>query len=134
MAIAAAIVGSGLAVVRASAATPTCTPGRPTVVGSGADRLTVTIPGCASEAGLTGYRVQVLATAANTAATPVDVAIGTTQTEVTGLEAGTLHRFRVAARNADGVGPFGPASADAAPPFTSTSAMVDRQYLDFNGA
>ena len=134
VAIAAAIVGSGLAVVRASAATPTCTPGRPTVVGSGADRLTVTIPGCASEAGLTGYRVQVLATAANTAATPVDVAIGTTQTEVTGLEAGTLHRFRVAARNADGVGPFGPASADAAPPFTSTSAMVDRQYLDFNGA
>ncbi|MGN6694786.1 MAG: putative Ig domain-containing protein [Aquihabitans sp.] len=134
MAVVATTVLSALVGVRAEAAAPTCTPGKPAVVGSGADRLTVTTPGCASDAGLTGYRLQVLATAGNAVATTVDVAIGTTQTEVTGLQAGTLYRFRVAARSADGVGPFGAASADAAPPFTSTTAMVDRQYLDFNGA
>jgi hypothetical protein len=134
VAVVATTVLSALVGIRAEAAAPTCTPGKPAVVGSGADRLTVTTPGCPSDAGLTGYRVQVLATAANTVATTVDVAIGTTQTEVTGLQAGTLYRFRIAAKNADGVGPYGVASADAAPPFTSTTAMVDRQYLDFNGA
>ena len=132
--VAVAVVGSLLAAAPATAAAPTCTPGKPAVVGSGADRLTVTLPGCASEAGVTGYRLFVLATASNAAAGQVDVGIGTTQTEVTGLQAGTLYRFRLAARNADGVGPTGAVSADASPPFTSLSTMVDRQYLDFNGA
>lgn len=134
VAVAVAIVGGTMGVVPAAAAAPTCTPAKPTVVGSGADRLTVTVPGCASDAGLTGYRVLVTATAANTPAGQVDVGIGTTQTEVTGLQAGTLYRFRVVARNADGVGPASPASTDAAPPFTTATALVDRQYLDFAGA
>ncbi len=134
VAITLAIVGGALAAVPAAAAAPTCTPAKPAVVGSGADRLTVTVPGCSSDAGLTGYRLFVLATGANTAAGQVDVGVGTTQTEVTGLQAGTLYRFRLAARNGDGVGPSSPASTDAAPPFTSTTALVDRQYLDFNGA
>ena len=134
VAVAVAIVGGAMGAVPAAAAAPTCTPAKPTVVGSGADRLTVTVPGCASDAGLTGYRVLVTATAANTPAGQVDVGIGTTQTEVTGLQAGTLYRFRVVARNADGVGPASPASTDAAPPFTTATALVDRQYLDFAGA
>lgn len=103
-------------------------------MGSAGDRLTVALSGCASEAGVTGYRLFVLATAANTPAGQIDVGVGSTQTEVTGLQAGTLYRFRLAARNAEGVGPSSAVSADAAPPFTSTTAMVDRQYLDFNGA
>lgn len=128
-----AVVGSGLSAAPAEAAAPTCTPAKPSVVGSGAKRLTVTIPGCTSDAGLTGYRLLVLATASNTVASQVDVPIGTTQTEVTGLQAGTLYRFRLVARNGDGVGPASPVSGDASPPFTSTTSLVDRQYLDFNG-
>jgi outer membrane protein assembly factor BamB len=123
-----------MAPVPAAAAAPTCTPGRPVVIGSGTARLTVTTPGCSTEAGLTGYRLSVLATGASTPVDQVDLAIGTTQTEVTGLQAGTLYRFRLAARNGDGVGPAGAASEDAAPPFTTTTRLVDRQYLDFNGA
>ena len=133
-AVSIAVVGGAMAAVPASAAVPTCTPGKPAIVGSGAGRLTVTLPGCGSDAGLTGYRLFTLATAANTPSGQVDVGIGTTQTEVTGLQSGTLYRFRLAARNGDGAGPTGPISADAAPPFATTTALVDRQYLDFNGA
>ena len=121
------VLGSLAAVLPASvavAAAPTCTPGAPVVVGSNVDRLTITVPGCATEAGVTGYRIQVLATAAETATT-VDVPLGTTQREVTGLTAGTLYRFRLAARNADGAGPWSARSADAIAPFTSTGALVD---------
>ncbi|WP_421118270.1 putative Ig domain-containing protein [Aquihabitans daechungensis] len=134
MAVSIAVIGGALAAVPAAAAAPTCTPAKPVVVGSGADRLTVTVPGCSSDAGLTGYRLFILATGASSPAGQIDVGVGTTQTEVTGLQAGTLYRFRLAARNGDGIGPSGPASTDAAPPFTTTSAMVNRQYLDFNGA
>ncbi|MCU1369887.1 MAG: Ig family protein [Ilumatobacteraceae bacterium] len=134
VAISVAVIGGALAAVPAAAAAPTCTPGKPVVVGSGADRLTVTIPGCSSDAGLTGYRLFVLATGAGDAAGQVDVGIGTTQTEVTGLQAGTLYRFRLAARNGEGVGPSSSESTDAPPPFTTTTAMIDRQYLDFRGA
>lgn len=131
IAMAVGAVGALLPASTALAAAPTCTPAAPSVVGSGADRLTISVPGCASEAGLTGYRVQVLASASE-AATTIDVPIGTTQREVTGLAAGTLYRFRVAARNADGAGPWSARSADAVPPFTSAAAMIDRQYRDFS--
>lgn len=130
------VVGAVAAVLPASvaaAAAPTCTPAAPAVVGSGADRLTITVPGCATEAGVTGYRIQVLATATEDAS-QIDVPLGTTQRTVTGLSAGTLYRFRLAATNADGAGPWSPRSGDAVPPFTSTAAFVDRQARDFTAA
>ena len=87
-----AVLGSVASLLPSSAAlaaAPACTSAAPAVVGSGADRLTITVPGCSTEAGLTGYRIQVLATAAQTATT-IDVPIGTTQREVSGLTAGSL--------------------------------------------
>lgn len=115
----------------APAVAPTCMPGKPVVVGANGTSLTVTVPPCADQTGLIGYRIFVLATAANTALKQVDVPLSWPQQAITGLAAGTLYRFRIAARSADGVGPQGPASTDSSPPFTSLSAMVDRQYLDF---
>lgn len=112
---------------------PTCTPGTPTVIGSGQGSLTVSVPPCADETGVQFYRVYVLETLADAPLKDDDVSVGTPQLTVTGLQPGVLYRFQVAARNVDGIGPRGAKSAFTAPPFTSLGAMVDRQYLDFAG-
>ena len=48
--LAMATAGALVPTTTAGAAAPTCTPGTPAVVGSGAGRLTITVPGCTTEA------------------------------------------------------------------------------------
>ena len=70
-----------------------------------------------------------ITTATESVAATVDLPLGTTQREVTGLTAGTLVRFRLAATGADGAGP-----AVAGPDPQSPTALERRtdQRLDLH--
>ncbi|MCU1352657.1 MAG: Ig family protein [Acidimicrobiales bacterium] len=128
------LVGTPTRAGAAPRVAPTCTPAAPTAVGAASDRVVTTVPQCAgAPAGVTGYRVLASAGSSATPVAQADVPVAVAEAEVTGLTAGTVYRFRVAARNGDGVGPSSAPSALVPVPFLSSDAFTTQQYLDFAG-
>ncbi len=135
-----AVVSMGAGVAPAAGVDPPLptVPGpmaQPVVVSATATTLTMAWSAPVTDGGsaVNGYRIEVFVGGDGWASQIVNIPDDTKSRTFTGLTAGTRYRFRVAAKNAHGIGPVSAPSADALPPFRSLEAFVYQQSVDFLG-
>lgn len=136
-----AVVSTGVGASPAAAVDPPLptAPGPmapPVVAGASATTLTIAWNAPFNDGGsaVRGYRLEVFVGSETTASQIVNIPDDFKVRTFTGLTPATRYRFRVAAKNVHGTGPFSAASADALPPFRSLDAFVNQQSIDFLGS
>ena len=130
--------GSGLVdattAVSGLAQCPPVAPAAPHITKPTSSSLTISWTAPASLGSpISSYRITTYAGRSSTASGTVNTATTATSRIMTGLAAGTLYRFRVAATNGVGTGGASGFSISASPPFASLSAFTTQQYRDFAG-